>query len=511
MDQQSKLGSVRQFGVWVVAVLFGIVYYQTFIKLTHYWWTNDMYSYGYMVAPIAALVVWRKRRELQMLTASPSVGVGLALSTVGLMMLLAGRFSSTNVVEEISLVITICGLTLLLFGRTIFRVLLFPISYLLFMIPVWEVLTSRIHPYFQLYSATVGTEFLKLFGLPVFQEGVFIYLPKITLTVAEACSGVNYLIAVFCLGIPTTYLFVKNWPKRVVIVCAAALIALASNGLRVASVMFFAYYGIRGANGDIHGPLALFRSLLISGVGFVALFALIFRFADTDGTTPDSQRGTEGGTGSRRTSTRGHALGPVVLASILLTSALVAGQIHEGVRVPMDSRFRALPHTIGRWESRGTAKPPIGLDVLNFDDTVSRHYTSSDGAELNLFLGYYARQEQGRELAGSKIRSSLTSQEHGSYVVGDRDGTRVNDFLTDLEGEPSYQTYWYVLNDSVVSDDYEAKLYTAWSSMVHGRTNGAIVLITSVARTEEPLEVTRLRVGDFVAGIVAASRGQSIE
>ena len=59
-----------------------------------------------------------------------------------------------------------------------------------------------------------------------------------------------------------------------------AFIALVSNGLRVAVVSSFAYLGIRGPNGDIHGPFALFRSLLISGIGFAAMFGLVFWLSD---------------------------------------------------------------------------------------------------------------------------------------------------------------------------------------------------------------------------------------
>ena len=94
-----------------------------------------------------------------------------------------------------SIVVTMSGLTLLIFGRRIFRIVLFPLVYLLAMVPIWDAFTVRLHPIFQLYSARIGVYILQAMGIPVLREGVSIELPNVTLEVAQACSGINYLIA----------------------------------------------------------------------------------------------------------------------------------------------------------------------------------------------------------------------------------------------------------------------------------------------------------------------------
>jgi exosortase len=272
--------TLRRVGVLLVGALFVAAYYQTFVRLVAYWAANDMYSYAFLVPLISGLLVWVKRDELQHVPVTSGLIPGAALAAGGLLMLLAGRTSGTNLIEQFSLVITVAGLVWLVLGGTMLRRLLFPVVYLFAMIPFWESLTSRLHPYFQLYSAAFGVAALRFFGLPVYTEGVLIQLPNVTLEVAQACSGINYLIAVLCIGIPVTHLYIRSWPRRMVIVGLAVLIALLSNGLRVAIVALLAFHDIRGANGDIHGPFALLRSLLISGVGYVALFALIHWFSD---------------------------------------------------------------------------------------------------------------------------------------------------------------------------------------------------------------------------------------
>jgi exosortase len=272
--------TLRRVGVLLVGALFVAAYYRTFARLVVYWAANDMYSYAFLVPLISGLLVWVKRDELRQVPVTPGFVPGAALVSAGLLILLAGRTSGTNLAEQFSLVLTLAGLVWLVLGRAMLRQLLFPVAYLFAMIPFWESLTSRLHPYFQQYSATFGVASLRLFGLPVFTEGVLIQLPNVTLEVAEACSGINYLIAVLCIGIPVTHLYIKSWPRRILIVGLAVLIALLSNGLRVAIVAVLAFHDIRGANGDIHGPFALLRSLVISGVGYVALFALIHWFSD---------------------------------------------------------------------------------------------------------------------------------------------------------------------------------------------------------------------------------------
>ena len=475
------------------------------MKLVQYWTLNDMYSYAFVVPFISALLVWAKRPELERTPAAPSLAIGSAVLAIGLLMVVVGRVSSTNLVEEMSLVVTVCGLTLLLFGTRVFGVLSFPIGYLIAMVPFWEYLTNRLHPPFQIYSATVGVELLKTAGIPVLREGFFIHLPNVTLEVAQACSGINYLIAVFCVGIPMTYLFVKSWPKRVFIVLAAIVIALLSNAIRVAVVSMFAYHGIRGADGDIHGPFALFRSLLVSGIGFMAIFGLVFRLAEKDGPVYSLWSPEDG---RRRMGVAAWTFRPVaaVLAIIMLGGAVAFGLSHRVAAVPLTGDLRALPLEVAHWKVRGVGSSFDALEAVRFDDKLSRTYTAPDGAELSLFLGYFQTQEQGRELAGYTVRTALGNGEPSTYVLPSSERHHVNDFLASSNTGVYHVTYWYVLDGRVVSSEYLAKLYTAWDSLIHRRSNGALVVVKTKVQDKESVEVARVRVRGFLEDFVTMAK-----
>ena len=210
--------------------------------------------YGFLVPAISGYLIWLRRAHLRSLSVVPSFRLGTTVLFVSLALLVAGRVSATNIVEELSLPLAVCGLSLLVLGDRLTQSLAFPLAYLFTMIPFWDVFTNRLHQPFQLYSAAMGVGALRLLDIPVFHQGVFIELPNVTLEVAELCSGVNSLIAILCIGVPLTHYYVAGWAKRCFIVVSAALIALLSNGIRVASVCLLAYYEIRGPNGDIHGP-----------------------------------------------------------------------------------------------------------------------------------------------------------------------------------------------------------------------------------------------------------------
>lgn len=490
----------------IAAALLVVVYLPTCVKLAQYWASNDMYSYGFAIAPISALMVWAKRRQFGGIDLAPSYWIGGPLCAGGLLMLLAGRASSTNLLEEMSLIVTVTGLALLLLGTQIFRILWFPLAYLTAMIPFWEFVTSGLQPYFQLYSATVGVTVLRAFGVPVLREGFIIQLPNAVLEVAEACSGINYLISVYCVGIPLTALFVRSWPRRVVIMVTTAFIALLSNGLRVAVVSSFAYLGIRGPNGDIHGPFALFRSLLISGIGFAAMFGLVFWLSDTNSRSDSPSGEGEADRGATNSTILYPRLSSAILAILMLGAFVGFEFFHRVTTVPLKSELLRLPPRIGRWQERRPAVQPGDLDLLEFDEKLFGSYDGADGTELRLFLGYFGNQENGRELAGYAMRSVLTGREHSQYAVPSNEVARINDFVTTTGATTSYVSYWYVVSGRVVASDYQAKLYSAWDAIVHGKNNAAVIIVKSSLRDGESIEVARHRLHEFAQHFVPVSR-----
>jgi len=491
--QRWRALALLSLGGIALALSFIAAYYETIGKLVAHWSSNDMYSYGFLVPAISGYLIWLRRHRLRHVPIGPGFALGLPVLSAGLGLLVVGRVSAINLVEQLSLPITICGLAILVLGRPMAQSLTFPLVYLFTMIPFWDVFTGRLHLPFQLYSAAMGVGALRLLNIPVLHQGVLIDLPTVTLEVAEVCSGVNNLVAILCIGVPLTHFYVRRWPKRIVVMIAAALIALISNGVRVATVCLFAYYGIRGADGDIHGPFSLMRSLAISGVGFFALFWLIAKFADRREQLEISHPQAEGN--ANRFSPTVPIAAAVALAVALLTVADGFERWRPVRPTPLKSALVGFPVAIGPWEPHTDRALDRELSSLDFDSKLVRDYVGPDGSEVSLLLGYFEHQTQSRELAGSGFFNQLGVLRAGTHrlpVGAVRDGV-----VSNAHGR-AYLLYAYVLDGDVIATDYQVKWRTLRNILAERRSNGGIVVVAARIGDSESLDVVRSRYRDFL-------------
>ena len=385
-----------------------------------YWRANDMYSYASR-AVISGYIIWLRREVVRNTPAGAAPYIGGIVLAGAVCILLLGNISSTNLLVWLSLPITVTGLCLLVIGTRRTRTIAFPLVYLFAMIPFWSLFTTPLQAPFQLYSAVLGVEALRIFELPVARDGVLIHLPTITLEVADVCSGVNQLVALMCIGVPVAHLHVRRWPKRLLILLLVVVIALISNGARVAAISLYAIQTASRPGTDVHGPYSFLRMTLISGIGFVVLFWLIARFSDriAPDTSPSQAdgRAVAGGTTGRRSA--------VIIGVAILAGALAFDHWHATVPVRPQASLALLPSTLAGWravvETAGAAGQAAG-----FDQAVSRRYVAADGAELELLVGYFDRQEQDHELVGYEV-SRLLSMDTQPVAVDLNGRVRVRD------------------------------------------------------------------------------------
>jgi len=214
-------------------------------------------------------LIYSRREKLKVLTIQPEYvrGFGVILSAAGL--LLVGDAGGLAVLEQISLVVMIAGLVFFLLGKMWLMVLGFPIAYLFFMVPIADELIIPLHQFFQILTAKAGVSLLQFMGFAALLKDQYIFLPNITLEVAKACSGINYLISVLAVGVALASLTLKNMSHRIILVLSALVIGVIANWIRVVAIGIWSYYGVTDV---LHGPFHVFQALFVSQVGFVALF-----------------------------------------------------------------------------------------------------------------------------------------------------------------------------------------------------------------------------------------------
>jgi exosortase len=258
------------FALTLVVLGLAILYSHVVVKLVRDWGTDDNYSHGFLIVPIALYFVWERRSKLVGATRRPSA-LGLVLLILSVIVLGAGTLGVELFLTRVSLLGVIAGTVLFVYGREHLRVLAFPIGFLLLMIPVPAIIFNQIAFPLQLLASRFGELALTVAGIPVLREGNVITLSNTTLEVAEACSGIRSLVSLLTLAIVYGYVVERrNW-ARVVLALASIPVAIAANGVRVAGTGIAAHYmGPEAAQGFFHE----FSGWLLFVVAFVLLFAV---------------------------------------------------------------------------------------------------------------------------------------------------------------------------------------------------------------------------------------------
>ena len=249
---------------------FAILYRDVIAKLVQDWWVDDNYSHGFLIVPLALYLAWERRHRFTRAMGRPALS-GLGLVIVSLGVLVAGVLGSELFLTRISLLGVLAGALWYLYGFQHLRIMLFPLVFLLLMIPIPAIIFNQIAFPLQLLASRSGEMALVTWGIPVLREGNVIQLVNTSLEVADACSGIRSLISLLTLGIVYGYFMDPRLWSRFFLAFAAIPLAVVANAVRVAGTGIAAhYYGAEAALGFFH----TFSGWLLFLVAFLLLIAL---------------------------------------------------------------------------------------------------------------------------------------------------------------------------------------------------------------------------------------------
>ena len=209
------------------------LYRHTLFGLLSQWASDDNYSHGFVVVPLAAFFVWERRQALAAAVARPSV-VGLLTIALSLLLFVTGALGAELFLTRVSLIGVLAGTVLLLYGPTHLRILAFPLGFLLLMVPLPAIVFNQIAFPLQLLASNAGEWVIATAGVPVLRDGNILQLPSRTLEVAEACSGIRSLISLLMLSILLGYFTERRLWRRLILAVATIPLAIVANAIRVA-------------------------------------------------------------------------------------------------------------------------------------------------------------------------------------------------------------------------------------------------------------------------------------
>lgn len=370
-------------------------------------WDSSTYNHMLFVPLIIGWLVAMRWPELQKLTPR-AFWPGLLPLAAALLLWLLGDISGTSLAEHLALVLALQSAVLLILGPRVVAGLIFPVSYALFMVPFGDELV----PMLQTVTAKLTIALVHLSGVPAEINGVFIDTPVGLFEVAEACSGVKFLIAMAALGSLAAHVCCRSNRRRLVFMGAALVLPILANGVRAWGTIFIAQsQGIEFAAGFDH----IFYGWVFFALVMAALLAASWRFFDRPRSDAfiDADRINRWAMIARMESISA-ASGRCLVALAVLCAIFVGWSQHaQSVEATMPTQI-ALPDVPGWQRTEMPTDYWWEPRAAGADHRLLGSYLAPDGARVDLFYALYRSQEDGREASGFG-EGALMPESHWSW------------------------------------------------------------------------------------------------
>ena len=208
---------------------------------------SDYYSHILLIPFVSAYFLFEERRRiLQQARYSflgPAVTAG-GLLVYGVALWLRGWLGQNDFASLAtagSLVFWWGGF-LLVFGPEAFKTARFPLLFLLFAIPIPQILLERFIYILQVGSTDVTEWLFQLTGTDYFRDGFVYQLPGISIEVAKECSGIRSSIALIITGVLAGHLFLNTGWRKLILVVVMIPFTILKNGVRILTLSLLAIY-----------------------------------------------------------------------------------------------------------------------------------------------------------------------------------------------------------------------------------------------------------------------------
>ena len=237
MKSQSQNNNITLEGsnltlIWLVCLLLILLFSPTVMWLFDRWtmgvWHN---GHGILITCVVMYLIWGELKKHKLLAKS-STPWGFAILIPALMLHMLDTGIHTQLLSGVALFLTLPGLSLLFLGTERTKAILFPLSMLIFTLPIPLAFTESLHLALR-HIATDSTGWLlNVFGISNFTKDTVIEIPNGVLQVADACSGFSTLYATVTIAILTAYLC-PSVIRRIAILSISIPLAIGVNIIRV--------------------------------------------------------------------------------------------------------------------------------------------------------------------------------------------------------------------------------------------------------------------------------------
>jgi len=244
------------FGVW--ALLSFLIFARPIYALIQLAHKNDTYSYILLIPFITAWLLYLDRKQPQVelrFSARPALLFIIVSLLAFLASLKCGSCSAKDhlIIQVLALILIVVGGFVLTMGVAKAKASSFALAFLLLTVPIPDPLLNKAIYGLRAGSAEIAEVLFNLSGAPVLREGFVFRLPKISIEVAQECSGIRSSLALLILALLVAQFSFRPLWKKLVFLLAGLCMMLVKNGVRIVSLTLLGnYVDPRFLYGNLH-------------------------------------------------------------------------------------------------------------------------------------------------------------------------------------------------------------------------------------------------------------------
>jgi exosortase len=209
---------------------------------------SEYYSHILLIPLVSGFFLYIGRKEI-FSNLKYSYSTGIPLIIIGVLLYVLGWSKGQNLNQNdyaslmtFSVILLWVGAFILFYGTQAFRKAIFPLLFLVFMIPIPSIFMEKIISLL-LAGSTATTHMLFNFtGISFLKEGSVFHLPGMSIQVAKECSGIRSSLGLFITGILAGHLFLRTGWKKFILVLFVYPITVLKNGIRIVTLSSLAVY-----------------------------------------------------------------------------------------------------------------------------------------------------------------------------------------------------------------------------------------------------------------------------
>lgn len=499
-NRMSRLGAFFTWGMfWLLLAALGAgLFFKDGVDALLAAWQLPEYSHGPLIPVLSALLFLRQLKEVPVNPGQiDDRWPGLLLLLVALGFGALGRLSNIDDLVAYATILWVGAILLISFGWSTGKHFWPPVLHLVYMLPLPGVLYYKLSAWLQFISSELGVWFLKLLSVPVFLEGNIIDLGTLQLHVAEACSGLRYLFPILSFSYIFAVLYRGPMWHKAVLLLAAAPITVLMNSVRIAIAGLLAdRFGTEWLEGFTH----FFEGWVI----FISCILILFLLARVMlWFNPEKMSLVEAldletdGLGAQFMRLKYvQASTAMVTAAAITLGAVAAWQVlpeRDLATIERDS-FALFPRDLGDWRQQGASRDLApGIErALAADDYHSAELqrAGTDAPPVELFMAWYEDQSK------DGVHSPEICLPGGGWEIAWLERTDISertgvaDFNINRaiiqKGEVRMMVYyWFEQKGRHIAWDFAAKFWLMVDGITTGRTDGALVRLTTLMGKDE--------------------------